>query len=57
MDWADRAVQRAGIETPRTKDPLSGMDIVKEYELIRNEESKLCTRIQQMVIERYNYGR
>ena len=56
MDWADQAVQKAGHEGIQRKDPLCGMDIIKEYEAIEAGTSKLCSRIQSLVIQRYVTG-
>lgn len=52
MDWADRVVQSQGRESHRRMDPLSGMDIAKEYTLIKSGKSKLHERIKGMVVAR-----
>lgn len=54
MDWADRVVERP-VEIRRA-DPLKGVDVKLEYELILEHKSNLHPRIQEMVIKRMEQG-
>jgi len=56
MDWADRAVEKQGIEVHGHVDPLNGVDVEAEYLRIMAGKSGLCARIQQLVIARWENG-
>ena len=46
----------AGMDLHIPKDPLKGIDLEREYKLIKQKKSKLSRRLRELVIDRVEGG-
>jgi len=55
-DWADKASDQANRQGHRKVDALLGMNIEREYALIKAGTSKRHPRIQDLIVQRRELG-